>query len=222
MKRPLIMEEGNSTGTMMTSLSASNLVGGDRQLQHENEVLHTEPRPHTKKKKQRLAQEPTYPVAPVTIQIIHNKPRSVVNHSYRDFSRVPSSINDDTSVLPEFGIRLHALLSNPHFANSIYWQPHGRAFRIGTPNYLEQQQVFLNYFGCKNYAVFVARLQSWGFRHLTSSPNRNCWYHELFLRGLPHLLQYMVGPPTNARRRLPDPENEPDFDAISQKYPLPE
>lgn len=40
------------------------------------------------------------------------------------------------------------------------------------------------------------------------------------LRGLPHLSSYMPGP-KDARRLLPDPENEPDFYKISELYPLP-
>jgi len=40
------------------------------------------------------------------------------------------------------------------------------------------------------------------------------------LRGLPHLAKYMPEP-KDARRLIPDPENEPNFYAISKKYPLP-
>jgi hypothetical protein len=35
-------------------------------------------------------------------------------------------------------------------------------------------------------------------------------YEQLFLQGLPHLVQYMP-PPKDARRLHPDPKNEPDF-----------
>lgn len=41
------------------------------------------------------------------------------------------------------------------------------------------------------------------------------------LRGLPHLCKYMPKP-KDARRLIPDPENEPDFYAISKVYPLPD
>ena len=43
---------------------------------------------------------------------------------------------------------------------------------------------------------------------------------QCFLRGLPHLCKYMPEP-KDARRQIPDPANEPNFDAISQMYPLP-
>jgi len=41
------------------------------------------------------------------------------------------------------------------------------------------------------------------------------------LRGLPHLTKYMPEP-KDARRLIPDPENELNFYAISKKYPLPD
>jgi hypothetical protein len=43
---------------------------------------------------------------------------------------------------------------------------------------------------------------------------------QFFLRGLPHLCQYMPQP-RDARRLIPDPENEPNFNAISQMWPVP-
>lgn len=39
------------------------------------------------------------------------------------------------------------------------------------------------------------------------------------LRGKPHLLKYMPEP-KDARRLVPDPENEPDFYAIEKDFPL--
>jgi hypothetical protein len=41
------------------------------------------------------------------------------------------------------------------------------------------------------------------------------------LRGLPHLTKYMPEP-KNSQRLIPDPDNEPDFYAISSKHPLPD
>jgi hypothetical protein len=46
-------------------------------------------------------------------------------------------------------------------------------------------------------------------------------YVQFILRGLPHLTKYMPEP-KDARRLIPDPDNEPDFYAISSKYPLPD
>jgi hypothetical protein len=41
------------------------------------------------------------------------------------------------------------------------------------------------------------------------------------LQGLPHLTTYMPEP-KNSQRLIPDPDNEPDFYAISSKHPLPD
>jgi hypothetical protein len=41
------------------------------------------------------------------------------------------------------------------------------------------------------------------------------------LRGLPHLAKFMPKP-KDARRQIPDPQNEPNFCEITKKYPLPD
>jgi hypothetical protein len=41
------------------------------------------------------------------------------------------------------------------------------------------------------------------------------------LRGLPHLVKYMPEA-KDARRLIPDPENEPDFERIRKAFPLPD
>jgi hypothetical protein len=43
---------------------------------------------------------------------------------------------------------------------------------------------------------------------------------QFFLRGLPHLCKYMPQP-RDARRLIPDPDNQPNFSAISQMWPVP-
>jgi hypothetical protein len=43
---------------------------------------------------------------------------------------------------------------------------------------------------------------------------------QFMLQGLPHLCKYMPEA-KDARRLIPDPDNEPDFDAIGRAYPLP-
>jgi hypothetical protein len=43
---------------------------------------------------------------------------------------------------------------------------------------------------------------------------------QFFLRGLPHLCKYMPLP-RDARRLIPDPENQPNFSAITQMWPIP-
>mmetsp|Transcript_10167 Transcript_10167/g.20994 ORF Transcript_10167/g.20994 Transcript_10167/m.20994 type:complete len:202 (-) Transcript_10167:114-719(-) len=179
--------------------------------------------PAKKKRRRQPHAERTYPVAPTPISSVQ-KPRTIVNHSYRDFSKVPLDANlldflqDEEQM--SFPQRLHGVLSDGANAGAIEWMPHGRCFRVSTPMWLDRQSVFRSKLECKNYQVFLTILNSYGFKHITKGKDRNCFYHEKFLRGIPHLTMYFEEP-KNARRLIPDPANEPDFDAISAKYPIP-
>jgi hypothetical protein len=62
---------------------------------------------------------------------------------------------------------------------------------------------------------------SWGFRRVTQGRDRNSYYHESFLRGLPHLCKDMKRPGV-AEKTAADPEHEPDFFKISELHPVPE
>ena len=46
-------------------------------------------------------------------------------------------------------------------------------------------------------------------------------FNQCFLRGLPHLSKYAPDQ-KDARRLIPDPENEPDLYKVSKTYPLPD
>lgn len=74
---------------------------------------------------------------------------------------------------------------------------------------------------CFRFRSFLRQLNNHGFKHLTAGVDRNAYYHEFMLRGLPHLCKYMPEA-RDARRLTPDPENEPDFYSISRVFPLPD
>ena len=84
-----------------------------------------------------------------------------MNHTYRDFSKVPPPPNytpptkiDDMT----FAEKVHSILARPEFANAISWMPHGRAFKVHVPKECENN-VLPIYFGhgrCK--FVFVSLL----------------------------------------------------------------
>eukprot|EP00522_Entomoneis_paludosa_P010406 CAMPEP_0172445976 /NCGR_PEP_ID=MMETSP1065-20121228/5702_1 /TAXON_ID=265537 /ORGANISM="Amphiprora paludosa, Strain CCMP125" /LENGTH=227 /DNA_ID=CAMNT_0013196991 /DNA_START=89 /DNA_END=772 /DNA_ORIENTATION=+ len=186
----------------------------------------TVPQPQQRlRRKERHAQQAQkeYPVPPTVINSL-NQPHSITNHSYRDFSKVPPPV--DAQAIPtdvsqqSFPQKLHWLLHHPVYGLKMEWKLHGRAFFVRVPNYLALSGVLQEVLECRRYSVFLCLLQSWGFKLITQGPDRNCWYHELFLRGLVHLTLYM-DEPRDARRRLPDPANEPDLYAISQRFPLP-
>jgi hypothetical protein len=124
--------------------------------------------------------EPSYPVKPVAIQRI-DKPRTFVNHSYRDFSQVPP---EETEKIPTdiesmtFSQKLFTLLNEPEAPRWISWNPHGRSFRVIVPKLLEQSMLLQKYFGHNRYSSFLRQLTNYGFKHITKGTDRNSYYHE--------------------------------------------
>lgn len=157
----------------------------------------------TKTRKPRFKKiEYTYPVEPQVIQVV-KKPKTYTDHSYRDFSQVPpeadykhpTNIDEMT-----FSQKVFHMLSDDALSNWIHWLPHGRSFKIAVPKRLEQSQTLQRYFGHNRYSSFLRMLNNHGFKHITKGPDRNCYYHECMLRGMPHLTKYM--PPGRDARRL--------------------
>ncbi|GAX22646.1 hypothetical protein FisN_17Lh139 [Fistulifera solaris] len=145
-----------------------------------------------------------------------------MDHSYQDYSLVkgeddyeaPSAVED-----MNFGEKLHHILSEPKYSTFIAWEPHGRAFRILIPRQLEEQKILHRYFGHNLFSTFLSQLRSNGLKPLVNSRNKGCYYHECMLRGLPHLCRYMYGSKEGSKLAS-YPNFEPDFDAISLKWPL--
>jgi HSF-type DNA-binding len=120
-----------------------------------------------------------------------------------------------------FAFRLHKLLSDETYSPKyIAWVAHGRAFRVVLPRAFEQLEIFKKYFGHNRYSSLLPQLSNHGFKLISSGPDRNSYYHECFLRGLPHLCVHMPRF-KEVRRLIADPENEPNFYRISQLYPIP-
>lgn len=121
-----------------------------------------------------------FPVEPRVIVTI-KKPRTVMNHSYRDFSIVPpeldyelpTSIDDMT-----FSQKVHDILSTKDFQLYVNWMPHGRSFRVHVPKIFEEK-ICKVYFGHSRYSSFLRLLNNYGFKHITQGPDRNCYYHEV-------------------------------------------
>lgn len=123
-----------------------------------------------------------------------------------------------------FPERLYDLLSHPHHASDISdviaWRDHGRSWTILKPKEFERTVLPRFYSAKCKYTSFIRQANGWGFRRITQGQDRNSYYHELFLRGMPHLINLMRRP--GVSKKLPsDPENEPDFYKISKESPLP-
>lgn len=143
---------------------------------------------------------------------------------YKDFSREP---DDDPLApltppgrVPNFPAKMHAILSRPDLAEIVSWMPHGRSWRVLKPREFEVR-VIPTYFEHSKFSSFIRQANGWGFRRITQGCDRNSYYNELFLRGLPHLCKKMKRPGV-AEKAAADPEHEPDFYKISKMFPVPE
>ena len=93
-----------------------------------------------------------------------------------------------------FPMKLYDMLLNPDNQHAISWMPHGRAWKV------RQKDVFMRsicpqYFSQTKFESFIRQANGWGFRRIRrDGPDRNAYYHELFLRGKPELLESMRRP----------------------------
>mmetsp|Transcript_11800 Transcript_11800/g.18912 ORF Transcript_11800/g.18912 Transcript_11800/m.18912 type:complete len:384 (-) Transcript_11800:307-1458(-) len=144
---------------------------------------------------------------------------------YRDFSTLPDP--DPTTPItapgriPNFPAKMYAILSRKDLSDIITWLPHGRSWKVLKPREFEVK-VIPTYFEHSKFSSFIRQANGWGFRRIISKgADRNSYYHELFLRGRPHLIKMMRRPPPSSKP-LADASTEPDFHAISNERPLPE
>lgn len=143
---------------------------------------------------------------------------------YRDFSQTP---DDDPLTpltplarVPNFPAKMHAILSREDLADVVTWMPHGRSWKVLKPREFEIR-VIPAYFEHSKFSSFIRQANGWGFRRITRGKDRNSYYHELFLRGLPHLCKKMRRPGVSKKMTV-DVGHEPDLYQISQEFPVPE
>jgi hypothetical protein len=143
---------------------------------------------------------------------------------YTDFSKEvdPDSLIPLTMPgrVPNFPAKMHAILCRPELADIVSWLPHGRSWRILKPREFEVR-VIPTYFEHTKFSSFIRQANGWGFRRVTQGRDRNSYYHEMFLRGLPHLCKTMKRPGV-AKKQASDPEHEPDLYNISELHPVPD
>ena len=94
--------------------------------------------------------------------------KSIVDHTYRDYSQVDiSDLADDFSYkgLNEelFPAKLHKMLSTAECAHIIAWKPHGRAWAVVNKS-LFISIVLPKYFNHSNFESFNRSVNGWGFK----------------------------------------------------------
>ncbi|KAL7552910.1 hypothetical protein ACHAWF_016159 [Thalassiosira exigua] len=148
---------------------------------------------------------------------------NLVDHTYRDYSNVKISSDDEEDgkkTKANFPAKLHSIVSDPRYQHIICWQPHGRSWKI-VDKHLLTTIICPKHFSHDKFESFNRSVNGWGFKRLLAEgPDKKTYYHECFLRGRPGLTVLMRRL-TGAGKRLPDTSNEPDFYDISKKYPLP-
>eukprot|EP00549_Striatella_unipunctata_P025424 CAMPEP_0118717628 /NCGR_PEP_ID=MMETSP0800-20121206/28279_1 /TAXON_ID=210618 ORGANISM="Striatella unipunctata, Strain CCMP2910" /NCGR_SAMPLE_ID=MMETSP0800 /ASSEMBLY_ACC=CAM_ASM_000638 /LENGTH=302 /DNA_ID=CAMNT_0006624415 /DNA_START=36 /DNA_END=947 /DNA_ORIENTATION=+ len=117
-----------------------------------------------------------------------------------------------------FPFKLHVILSQEQFGDIITWMPHGRAWIVLDPTRLEREVLPLC-FDSPNYSSFNRIVNAWSFRRITSGPDQGAYYHEMFLRGMPHLHQYMRRLPRKGKKLPMEPGDEPNFYAMPPSNP---
>ena len=144
--------------------------------------------------------------------------------NYRDYSRVedpdPCQHLTPPGRVPNFVAKMHAILSRADLVDIIGWLPHGRSWMILNPKKFEKE-VLPVYFDHRKISSFIRQANGWGFRRITSGRDRNSYYHQKFLRALPHLCKDMKRPGVSEKQPS-DPDHEPDLGLISQMFPVPE
>jgi hypothetical protein len=94
---------------------------------------------------------------------------SVIDHTYRDYSQVEVTPEDDDGdgsqrpIQPNFPAKLHDIVSNPEYRHIIAWQPHGRCWKV-IDKYLLSTVICPKYFSHSKFESFNRSVNGWGFK----------------------------------------------------------
>lgn len=121
---------------------------------------------------------------------------------------------------PNFPAKMYAMLANPMLNGIAEWLPHGRSWRIVDQKQFEKS-ILPIFFDHAKFSSFVRQANGWGFRRINSGPDKNSYYHEYFLRGLPHLCKKLFRP-GRSKKAHHGFMDAPDLYKISELHPLPE
>lgn len=166
--------------------------------------------------------------------------RSYQPPGYRDFANVneftgrtseataADSYNPSATVAPLFGRssdlifpqKLHLLLTaterDPALATIVSWKVHGRAFAVHDRKRF-MVEILPEWFLQSRFESFQRQLNLYGFKRITSGPDRGSCYHQLFLRQKTFLADRMqrVRLKGSGPRKPATPDLEPNFYRMS-------
>lgn len=112
-----------------------------------------------------------------------NSPRIGTSNSSEQHQKHTASDHDDHRS-NNFGDDAASCAS---ISRVISWLPHGRAWVIHDKD--EFIKVSRSHFHFTKYESFIRQVNAWGFKRVTRGKDVNSYYHEKFLRGMPHLVQ---------------------------------
>ncbi|KAL7534693.1 hypothetical protein ACHAXR_009380 [Thalassiosira sp. AJA248-18] len=141
-----------------------------------------------------------------------------VDHS-QDVDDDPLAPLSPALSVPNFVIKLHAILIVESLSGVIEWMPHGRSFMILNQSEFEKQ-VLPIYFKQSSIASFYRQANGWGFRRMLKGPDKGSFYNERFIRGMPFLCKKLK---RTGGAKLADTNinHEPMLPKISAEYPAP-
>eukprot|EP00547_Thalassionema_nitzschioides_P008452 CAMPEP_0194227310 /NCGR_PEP_ID=MMETSP0156-20130528/42792_1 /TAXON_ID=33649 /ORGANISM="Thalassionema nitzschioides, Strain L26-B" /LENGTH=421 /DNA_ID=CAMNT_0038959789 /DNA_START=80 /DNA_END=1345 /DNA_ORIENTATION=- len=143
--------------------------------------------------------------------------------NYVDYAKHPDANKPGSGMkgarYKSFPVKLHEMLEDEEFSSYISWMPHGRAWKILRQDEFEEKVIPL-FFRHAKFASFTRQVNGWGFRRVSEGLDRKCYYHEMFLRGMPRLCSEMKRP-TESVRNSSDPRQQPNFYDTRSFTPLP-
>jgi hypothetical protein len=156
--------------------------------------------------------------SPSELELTQAQPQHLqVHHRYHDLSREAASNQGNIpsfAVTNSFPYKLYDMLERVEaegLSHIVSWQPHGRCFVVHKPN--EFKLLLPKFFTLSKVASFQRQLNLYGFLRLTKGLDKNGYYHERMLRGMPWLLENMQRHKVKGTlvRAKSNPAEEPNF-----------
>jgi HSF-type DNA-binding len=119
--------------------------------------------------------------------------------------------------LHNFERQLMKVLSQSEYSDIISWLPDGKSFNILKPKAFVAE-ILPDHFKQAKYSSFTRKLHRWGFQRHLRGEEAGAFYHNLFQRGMPDLLDKMTCYKSSDMIKHSLPLNNRENVASSEKY----